>query len=65
MVCTSHPEFPLDFDAAVRSEAYDHGACIPNGKEKPEQGNGYRGFLQHASTHFDVSDYYYQLIDAG
>ena len=53
------------FDVAVRSEAYDHGACIPNGKEKPDQGNGYRGFLHHASTHFHVSDYYYQLIDAG
>jgi len=35
------------FDVAVRSEAYDHPPSIPNAKEKPDQGNGYRGFLLH------------------
>jgi hypothetical protein len=33
------------FDVAVRSEAYDQHPGIPNTKEKPDQGNGYRGFL--------------------
>jgi len=36
-----------DFDVAVRSEAYDQRPSIPNAKEKPDQGNGYRGFLLH------------------
>ena len=36
-----------DFDVAVRSEAYDQRPGIPNAKEKPDQGNGYRGFLLH------------------
>ncbi len=35
------------FDVAVRSEAYDHRPSIPNANEKPDQGNGYKGFLLH------------------
>ena len=36
-----------DFDVAVRSETYDQRPSIPNAKEKPDQGNGYREFLLH------------------
>jgi len=36
-----------DFDVAVRPEAYDKRPRVPYAKQKPDQGNGYRGFLLH------------------
>ena len=36
-----------DFDVPVRPEAYDKRPGIPYAKEKPDQGNGCRGFLLH------------------